>query len=177
LNILDGIILPGGESTTIGKLLVDFEILEPLRDKILSGFPVWGTCAGMILLAKDIGNDERRHLSVMDISVSRNAYGPQIDSFMTSERIGCLGEEPFPLIFIRAPIIEKMGESVEVLATHKDAVIACRQGNMLATSFHPELTDDVRFHQFFVESFVRAQGVTANGDTPAVSDSSAKEYS
>ncbi|MCX7024132.1 MAG: pyridoxal 5'-phosphate synthase glutaminase subunit PdxT [Spirochaetes bacterium] len=155
LGGMDGVILPGGESTTIGKLLADFGLASPLRDLILSGLPVWGTCAGMILLAKGIENDARRHLAVMDIVVSRNAYGPQSESFAASGDISCIEGGPFPLVFIRAPRIVTVGSGVEPLAFHGGHIVACRERNMLATAFHPELTDDRRFHGFFVDAFVR----------------------
>ena len=158
---LDGIILPGGESTAIGKLLTDFGLTEPLGKMIREGFPVWGTCAGMILLACHIENDTRKHLAVMDITVSRNIYGKQIDSFSTEDVIPCIGGKPFPLVFIRAPGILSIGPNVEALAYHEGNIVACREYNMLATAFHPELTEDRRFHLFFLEKIVRPYMQTA----------------
>lgn len=145
----DGLILPGGESTTQGKLLRDFGLLEPLRAHIRQGLPVWGTCAGMILLAKHIAGGEPAHLGVMDITVRRNAYGGQLDSFSDSAVLPAVSPDPLPLVFIRAPWIEAAGKTVKVLSAHSGKIIAAREGSLLATSFHPELTDDPRFHQYF----------------------------
>lgn len=153
---LDALILPGGESTTIGKLLNDFGLMDSLRKRIQDGMPVWGTCAGAIVLAKEIDNDARRHLSVMDIRVSRNAYGSQLDSFTAEEAIDGIGGAPFPLVFVRAPKIESAGADVQVIARHSGTIIACREKNMVATVFHPELSDDGRFHAWFVDKVVRA---------------------
>lgn len=150
LDNLDGIILPGGESTTIGKLMKKAGIFDKLKVKILDGFPVWGTCAGMILLAKDIENDEARHLQVMDITVKRNAYGNQLDSFLSQGKIDELSREDIPLVFIRAPYITKINKDVKALLKVNDNIVAARQGNILATSFHPELTESLEFHKYFV---------------------------
>lgn len=147
---IQGIILPGGESTTIGKLLVRTGMMEPLRKKIEQGLPVWGTCAGMILLAKELVNDPVIHLAVMDIAVRRNAYGTQIDSFDTEVSIPEIGATPLPLVFIRAPYIERTGQVVRVLCRIDGHVVAAKEGNMLATSFHPELTDNSSFHEYFI---------------------------
>ena len=150
LSACDGIIIPGGESTTIGKLLRDFELLDPLREEIESGLPVWGTCAGLILLAKDIDGQEDKYLQTMDIRVKRNAYGRQIDSFSTDAEIPFLGGT-HPLVFIRAPYIESAAPSVTVLLQLDGHIVAAEEKNMLATSFHPELRDDPAFHQYFVD--------------------------
>lgn len=150
LLTVDGIILPGGESTAIGKLLSDLNLREPLRNMIKEGLPVWGTCAGMILLAKKIVGSENNHLGVMDIEVRRNAYGSQIDSFITNEKIPKISDEKIPLIFIRAPYVEKVIDDVEVLLEVENNIVACRQNNMLATSFHPELSDDLTMHRYFL---------------------------
>ena len=150
LDDIDGIILPGGESTTIGKLLKDTNMMIPLREKILNGLPVWGTCAGMILLAKNIENDEKAHMQVMDITVKRNAYGSQINSFLTYKKIDGICSEKIPLVFIRAPYITEIGSDVNVLCRVDDNIVAVRQKNMLATSFHPELTDNFQFHKYFI---------------------------
>lgn len=148
---MDGIILPGGESTVIGKLLKELDIFENLRQLILDGLPVMGTCAGLILLAKDISNDDSRYLGIMDITVKRNAYGRQLGSFHTVGAFEGIGE--VPMTFIRAPYIEKVSETegVEVLAMVDGNIVAARQKNMLVTSFHPELTDDLKVHRFFLE--------------------------
>ncbi len=159
LQGLDGLIIPGGESTTIGTLARAYGLIEPIRALAQSDKPVWGTCAGMIVLAKDIG-PEPPHVGVMDIKVQRNAFGRQVDSFEAELAVPALAQvaddreacQPFHAIFIRAPWIEAAGSGVEVLARLADGtIVAARQGNLLATSFHPELTRDTRFHQFFLE--------------------------
>lgn len=149
LNELDGIILPGGESTTIGKLLNRTGMMEPLRKKIQEGLPVWGTCAGMILLAKELDNDPARHIAVMDIAVRRNAYGTQIDSFDTLADIPEVSKDAVPLVFIRAPYITRVGQRVKTLCELKGHIVGAQENNMLVTSFHPELTGDSAFHRYF----------------------------
>ena len=146
---LSGLILPGGESTTMGKLLRDQDMLIPIREAILSGLPVFGTCAGLILLAKEITSQEESHLGTMDMVVERNAYGRQLGSFYTEAE--CKGVGQIPMTFIRGPIISSVGEDVEILATVDNQIVAAQEKNMLVTSFHPELTDDVRLHQYFIE--------------------------
>ena len=146
---LSGLILPGGESTAMGKLLRDQNMLLPLREAILNGLPVFGTCAGLILLAKEITTQEESHLATMDIVVERNAYGRQLGSFYTEAE--CKGVGQIPMTFIRGPIISSVGEGVEILATVEDQIVAAQEKNMLVTSFHPELNDDVRLHQYFIE--------------------------
>ncbi len=156
---LDGLIIPGGESTTIGKLATQFGLIEPLRDFIDDGKVVWGTCAGLIFLAKDIGATRSgghvvpTRIPVMDITVDRNAFGRQVDSFEADLRpVFTTDKTPFRAVFIRAPLIEAVGAGVEVLATLDDGtIVAARQENLLVTAFHPELTDDPRFHQYFLE--------------------------
>ena len=145
---LVGLILPGGESTTMGKLLRDQQMLIPLREAILNGLPVFGTCAGLILLAKEITSQKESHLATMDIVAERNAYGRQLGSFYTEAE--CKGVGKIPMTFIRGPIISSLGEGVEVLATVDDQIVAAQEKNMLVTSFHPELTDDVSLHQYFI---------------------------
>lgn len=145
---LSGLILPGGESTTMGKLLRDQDMLIPIREAILSGLPVFGTCAGLILLAKEITSQEESHLATIDIVVERNAYGRQLGSFYTEAE--CKGVGKIPMTFIRGPIISSVGEGVEILATVDDQIVAAQEQNMLVTSFHPELTDDARLHQYFI---------------------------
>ena len=146
---LSGLILPGGESTTMGKLLRDQQMLIPIREAILSGLPVFGTCAGLILLAKEIVSQEESHLATMDIVVERNAYGRQLGSFYTEAE--CKGVGQIPMTFIRGPIISSVGEGVEILATVDNQIVAAQEKNMLVTSFHPELTDDAHLHQYFIE--------------------------
>lgn len=141
----------GGESTTMGKLLDVTGLKEPLKEKIKSGIPTWGTCAGMILLAKEIENDTRRHLSLMDIKVRRNAFGTQIDSFKTKKVIKEVSQNPLELVFIRAPFITEVKDNVKVLCEVNDNIVAVRQDNMIATSFHPELTDDLTFLKYFLK--------------------------
>ena len=151
LDCIDGLILPGGESTAIGKLLDYFSLKEILQQKIISGLPVFGTCAGLILLAKNIENQANTHLATMDITVKRNGYGSQLDSFSTNLLIPTIDKNmPIPLVFIRAPYITKTGKDVQILATLDNKIIAVRQKNMLVSSFHPELTCDLRFHQYFL---------------------------
>ena len=145
---LAGLILPGGESTTMGKLLREQDMLIPIREAILSGLPVFGTCAGLILLAKEITSQDESHLGTMDMVVERNAYGRQLGSFYTEAE--CKGVGQIPMTFIRGPIISSVGEDVEILATVEDQIVAAQEKNMLVTSFHPELTDDVRLHQYFI---------------------------
>ena len=145
---LSGLILPGGESTTMGKLLRDQQMLVPIQEAILSGLPVFGTCAGLILMAKEITSQEESHLGTMDIVVERNAYGRQLGSFYTEAE--CKGVGQIPMTFIRGPIISSLGDDVEILATVDDQIVAAQEQNMLVTSFHPELTDDVGLHQYFI---------------------------
>lgn len=147
---INGLILPGGESTAIGKILRETGMLAKLREKILLGLPVWGTCAGMILLAKEIENDDITHISVMNIKVRRNAYGRQIDSFSTEDVIKSVSHNPIPLVFIRAPFIVSVGDDVEVLHKLKKNIVAAKQNNILVTSFHPELTENLQFHKYFI---------------------------
>src|SRR5438552_13959091 len=151
LEGLDGLIIPGGESTAIGKLAVEYGLQEAIRRYAQAGLPVYGTCAGMILLSRDVGRDQPL-LGVMDVTVERNAFGRQLDSFETDLDIPALGEQPFHAVFIRAPKIESVGEGVKVLAKLPDgSPVAAQQGNMLVTAFHPELTDDLRFHRYFLD--------------------------
>lgn len=148
-NELTGLILPGGESTAMGKLLRDLDLLLPLQEQIKQGLPVFGTCAGLILLAKDLGEEQERHLATMDISVTRNAYGCQLGSFDTVEEFAGVGR--IPMTFIRGPIITQVGKDVEVLARVAGEIVAARQGHMLVTSFHPELTEDKSLHAYFCQ--------------------------
>jgi len=153
---VDALVLPGGESTTIGKLLDRFELLGPLRQRANNGMPLFGTCAGLILMANEtVGGQGAPHrLGVMDVSVRRNAYGRQVDSFEKELEVKGL-EGSFTAVFIRAPVVERVGANVEVLATCDDTPVLVRQGNLVASSFHPEMTGDARLHDMFV-SMVRA---------------------
>ncbi|MDU2242247.1 MAG: pyridoxal 5'-phosphate synthase glutaminase subunit PdxT [Paenibacillus sp.] len=147
---LDGLIIPGGESTTIGKLMRKYGFIEAIRDFSGQGKPVFGTCAGLIVMAKEIEGGEEAHLGLMDIKVSRNAFGRQRESFETDLDVKGL-EVPLRAVFIRAPLITAVGEGVEVLSTYKDEIVTARQGHLLVSSFHPELTDDFSLHTYFVE--------------------------
>ncbi len=151
LNKIDALILPGGESTTIGRLLNVTGLINPLKEKIKDGLPTWGTCAGMILLAKEIENDNRRHLGLMDIKVRRNAFGTQIDSFTSKKIIPDVSQTEIELVFIRAPFITDVKDNVKVLCTVDNNIVAVRQDNMLATSFHPELTNNLTFLEYFLK--------------------------
>lgn len=157
LDALDALVIPGGESTTMSLLMDSYGLRKPVLDLASRGAPVWGTCAGMIMLAKDV-EDERVHtLELMDLKVVRNAFGRQVDSFEADLRIPTLGERPFPAVFIRAPVVEGAGDGVEVLARLPDGrIVAARQGQLLATAFHPELTDDPRFHKLLLDMAERA---------------------
>jgi 5'-phosphate synthase pdxT subunit len=149
---IDALIIPGGESTTITRLLDIYELREPIRQLGLNGLPIWGTCAGAIVLAKTATDLDRPNLALMDIEVRRNAFGRQVDSFEEDLRVPELGDAPFHAVFIRAPIIERAGAAVDVLATLANGtIVAAREGSLLATSFHPELTGDARFHALFVK--------------------------
>ncbi len=146
---MDGLIIPGGESTVMGKLLNELELFDPVKDSIENGMPVFGTCAGLLLLAKTISNDTRRHIGSMDIVARRNAYGRQLGSFDAVAPFEGIGD--IPMTFIRAPYIESVGPDVQVLARVEDRMVAARQGRQLVTAFHPELTADTRVHRYFLE--------------------------
>jgi 5'-phosphate synthase pdxT subunit len=151
LEDIEGLVIPGGESTTIGKLMVRFGLMEPLRRMARGGMPIWGTCAGMILLAADIGGGDQPLIGSMHIRVKRNAFGRQAESFTEDLHIPPLGGEPFPGIFIRAPLIEEVGPEGRVLASLEDGrIVAAEEGNLLASAFHPELTGDLRMHRYFL---------------------------
>jgi len=151
LKGLDGLIIPGGESTSIGRLMRDYKLTQAIRNMVKKGMPVFGTCAGMILLAKESTDASFESLGLMDITVRRNAFGRQRESFETELNVPVLGKKPFPGVFIRAPLIEQVDGNVEVLARLADGtIVAAREDKMLALAFHPELTDDLRFHQYFL---------------------------
>lgn len=160
---VDGLVIPGGESTAIGKLMVAYDLVQPLRDRIAAGMPVWGTCAGMILLARETDNALAGQplLATMNMRVLRNAFGSQRESFETDMPIAVLGEAPYHAVFIRGPVVESVGDGVEVLARlapgessqeseEGENIVAVRQGNLLGTAFHPEVTGDLRFHEYFL---------------------------
>ena len=159
---VDALVMPGGESTTITRLLDIYEMREPLKRLGAAGLPIWGTCAGAIVLAKQATDLDRPNLALMDIDVRRNAFGRQVDSFEEDLRIEGFGDAPFHAGFIRAPIIDRVGASVEVLATLRDGtIVAAREGHLMATSFHPELTEDARFHAKLVEMARERRGARA----------------
>lgn len=145
---MDGLIIPGGESTTIGKLLFDLDLFDILKNKIINGLPVFGTCAGMILLAKKIDNQEQTYFATMDIEVIRNAYGRQLGSFYTLGQFADMKD--VKMTFIRAPYVKQVFNDAKVLSIIDNHIVAVRQNNQLAISFHPELTDEVRVHQYFI---------------------------
>jgi 5'-phosphate synthase pdxT subunit len=150
LDGLDALVIPGGESTTISKLLLDYALTEPIRKLANQGFPIFGTCAGLVLLAKKVPNLDMEPIGVMDIEVKRNAFGRQVDSFEADLQISALGDGTFHGIFIRAPLIEKAKRSVEILCQLNGNPVAARQGKLLACAFHPELSGDLRLHRYFV---------------------------
>nr|MDT0664251.1 pyridoxal 5'-phosphate synthase glutaminase subunit PdxT [Micromonospora sp. DSM 115978] len=160
LDGLDGLVVPGGESTTIGRLLEVFSLLEPLRAAVAGGLPVFGSCAGMILLANEVldGRPDQALVGGLDVVVRRNAFGRQVDSFEVAIDVDGLDGGPVHAVFIRAPWVEKVGAGVEVLAEVDGAVVAVRQGSLLATAFHPELTGDDRVHQLFVAMIREGRG-------------------
>ncbi len=154
LEKLDGLIIPGGESTAISRLMREYNLVNAIKNLAEAGLPMFGTCAGMILLANEIGDGDNQveALKVIDIKVKRNAFGRQRESFETEIPIPVLGKKPFHAVFIRAPLIEQAGKNVEVLATLTNgSTVAARQGKLLVAAFHPELTDDTRFHQYFLD--------------------------
>ncbi len=153
LDGLDGLVIPGGESTTMSILAVRDGLLEPLRAFAASGRPCFGSCAGLIFLADRVtdGRDDQQTMGGLGVTAARNAFGRQVDSFETDLSVPSLGQELFPAVFIRAPAITEVGPDVEVLAVLGDRIVAVRQGGLLATAFHPELTDDNRFHRYFVQ--------------------------
>jgi 5'-phosphate synthase pdxT subunit len=157
LEKVDALIIPGGESTTIGKLLSRFSLFDPLEKLISRGLPVFGTCAGLILLAKRIEGFQQTSLKLLDITVTRNAYGPQVESFEADIDIPKLGEKAFRAVFIRAPIITRAAPTVKVLARFEGNPVLVRQGTILASSFHPELTDDERVHRYFAFTLVASR--------------------
>ena len=155
LERVDGLIVPGGESTTVIRLLDRFALAEPLVARVRAGLPLWGTCMGMIVAAAEVADLEQRTLGLIDITVRRNAFGRQLASEEVALDVPALGAEPFPAIFIRAPWIERSGPGVEVLARHRGHGVFVRSGNVMGTSFHPELTADPRVHAYFLQ-MVRA---------------------
>jgi 5'-phosphate synthase pdxT subunit len=157
LDTLHGLVIPGGESTTMLRLMESFGLIQSIREMARDGLPIWGTCAGMVLLAKDVSNYEMETLGLMDAKVKRNAFGSQVDSFEADLEIPLVGEKLFHAVFIRAPIIAEAKASVEILSRLPDGtIVAIRQDRLLACAFHPEFTDDLRFHSYFLD-MVRQQ--------------------
>lgn len=150
LDDIAGLIIPGGESTTIGKLMVQWGLLEKIRSRVAEGMAVYGTCAGMILLAKDIVGSDQPRLGLMDVTVRRNAFGRQRESFESTMNVPEFGEQPVSAVFIRAPYIEEASAAVTVMATVNNKIVIARQDKMLVTAFHPELTNDDRIHKYFL---------------------------
>ena len=173
LEGVDALVIPGGESTTMSKLAVEFELFEPIAARIKTGMPVYGSCAGMIMLAGEVldGRADQRTFGGIDMTVRRNAFGRQVDSFEAAVTIDEIGEEPFHAVFIRAPWVEAVGADVRVLGRTSDEgagrIVAVRQGDLLATSFHPELTGDLRVHRYFVEMVRESLRLGAEGATEA----------
>jgi pyridoxal 5'-phosphate synthase pdxT subunit len=160
LDEVDGLIIPGGESTTIGKLMRKYGFIDAIRAFAAAGKPIFGTCAGMIVLAKRLEGGEEPHLGLMDITVARNAFGRQRESFETDLDVKGF-DSPIRAVFIRAPLVREVGDGVEVLATFRGNIVLVRQGQLLASSFHPELTDDCRLHGLLLEMARKAAERTA----------------
>ncbi len=150
LEGINGLVLPGGESTTMGKLLIRYNLLEPIIELGKKGLPIFGTCTGMILLSKHIIDSDQPLLALMDTHVERNAFGRQLESFEADMLIPCLGNKPFHAIFIRAPYIQRADTTIEILLTLEDKILLAKQDNLLACAFHPELTEDTRMHEYFL---------------------------
>ena len=180
LAAVDGLVIPGGESSTIDRLIRVFELDEPLRARLAEGMPAFGSCAGMILLSAQIldGHRDQRALGALDITTRRNAFGRQVDSFEVDLPVTGLAQ-PFPGVFIRAPWVERVGEDVEVLATVEregsEHVVAVRQGNVLATSFHPEMTEDPRIHALFVDMVREAGSIEGRATSEGTSSATSKD--
>jgi 5'-phosphate synthase pdxT subunit len=164
LDSLDGLIIPGGESTTMLRLMESFRLIQPIREMARDGLPIWGTCAGMVLLAKNVSNYEMETLGLMDMKIRRNAFGSQIDSFEVDLEIPLVGEEPFHAVFIRAPVIKEAEPAVKILSRLPDGtIVAARQNRLLACAFHPEFTDDLRFHSYFLNMVSRKLSHNSEG--------------
>jgi len=167
LEGVDGLIIPGGESTSISRLMANYNLTSEIKKRARHGLPILGTCAGMILLARELPDSSIKPLGLMDITVRRNAFGRQVDSFETELDIPVLGKKSFPAVFIRAPIIEKADNGIEILARlNNSTIVAARQEKLLAAAFHPELTSDLRFHQYFLD-IVAAGGKSESEETTA----------
>ncbi|MDD2496578.1 MAG: pyridoxal 5'-phosphate synthase glutaminase subunit PdxT [Desulfitobacteriaceae bacterium] len=157
---IDGLIIPGGESTTITKLLIEYGLDKAILEKTAQGMPVFGTCAGLIVMAKNVANNNQISLGLMDINVQRNGFGRQVDSFEVDLPVDVLGAIPFPAVFIRAPFVESVKPNVGILAEYDKKIVMIRQGNFLGAAFHPELTDDLRVHLYFRQMVEDAKSAT-----------------
>ncbi len=155
LEGIDALVIPGGESTTMGKLIKGFNLMKPITDLANHGMPIFGTCAGLIMLAKHIRNSQQETLALMDIDVERNAFGRQIDSFETDLAIPVLGVESYRAVFIRAPYITEVSEGVNILARYENKIVCASQNSILVAAFHPELTNDLRLHRYFIENIAK----------------------
>jgi len=151
LDDIDALVIPGGESTTIGKLAAHYGFIPKLKERVAQGMSIWGTCAGAIFIARDVPGHPHPLAELMDITVRRNAFGRQLDSFEADLDVPALGSDPFHAVFIRAPRVERVGASVDVMARIGDDPVLCRSGQVWVAAFHPELTDDLRIHQRFIE--------------------------
>ncbi len=167
LDRVDGLVIPGGESTTVMKLLARFGLGDPIKERVHAGMPLWGTCMGMIVAAHDVAGLEQPTLDLLDVTVRRNAFGRQNESAEVELSIAVLGEKPFPAIFIRAPWIERVGPSVQLLAERDGHGVMVRQGNVLGTSFHPELSNDARVHAYFLKLVEEAKANVGKTSTAA----------
>lgn len=154
LAAVDALVIPGGESTTVIRLLERFELDRPIVARVRAGMPLWGTCMGMIVAARDVAGLEQKTLDLIDITVRRNAFGRQVESAEVPLTVAALGAKPFPAVFIRAPWVERAGPGVEVVASYGGHGVFVRQGNVMGTAFHPELTADRRVHEYFLREFV-----------------------
>jgi 5'-phosphate synthase pdxT subunit len=153
---VDALVVPGGESTTVIRLLERFELARPIVERVRAGMPFWGTCMGMIVAAREVAGLEQKTLDLIDITVRRNAFGRQVESAEVPLSIPVLGPKPFPAVFIRAPWVERAGPGVEILASHAGHGVFVRQGNVMGTAFHPELTADRRVHEYFLRELAAA---------------------
>jgi len=162
---LDGLIIPGGESTTIGKLMKRFGVDDAIIEKVQAGMPLYGTCAGLILMANDIEDSDQDTLGLLDMTVRRNAFGRQVDSFETDMQVAELGPDPIRAVFIRAPFVTEVRNGAKTLASINGKPVLIQQGKLLASSFHPELTDDTRLHEYFLGLVASSQSLVVSGDT------------
>ena len=162
LDAVQGLVIPGGESTTIGKLMIKHDLFEPIRERVMHGMPLYGTCAGLILMAEEIEGSQQPRLGLLSVTVARNAFGRQVDSFEANIECPAIGDEPVRGVFIRAPYVTRVGNNAEALAYYENKVVAVRQKHLLGTAFHPELTGDDRIHALFRDMVARSVHETAS---------------